>query len=319
MTEKNYSQEEELRKYVQETEKNEEVSATERPVARVEPVRPQASNEPPSHQREFAQGNNLGWQKLKTEDLPTQGLFYPDGTEIHIRAATAGEIRHWSTLNEDDIYAINDMINYVLERCVNVKGNKSMSWMDIKEVDRFYVLLAIREYTFIKGENKLQVKVSENKKVDVSKEMVDYITFDERIMKHYSPEEKCLVFKFKNGKEMRATLPSVGVVRYLTKYRQRKNAGNESYDEDFLSYAPFVVFEWRGLNDQTYVQYVEEFYGWDNNQISLMNEVKNIFADAIDPVVKYNDEDGGQRVIPLSFQGGLKSIFLVSDIFDQLV
>ena len=63
------------------------------------------------HQRTEEQkslGDNLGYQTIPIKDLPTQGLFYPEGTEIKIRAANVGEIRHWSTISETDLSALDD-------------------------------------------------------------------------------------------------------------------------------------------------------------------------------------------------------------------
>ncbi len=264
--------------------------------------------------------NELGWERLKITDLPTQGLFYPEGAEVVIRSATAAEIRHWSTLNEEDLFVLDDMLNYVLERCCSVKypNNAFASWRDLKEVDRFYVILAIRERTFVKGENRLQVKVSETAKIDVVKDMVNYITFDDRVMKYYSPEERCIVLTFKNGKKLRVHLPATGVTNWLKQYINRKRQTGESFDEDFISFAPFVIGDWRGLNDASYERYVMESNSWSAIEISLLTEVKKIFSEAINPVLKYKDENGGERVIPLTFQGGVKSIFLISDPFSQL-
>ena len=47
--------------------------------------------------------DNIGWLKIDVKTLPTQGLFYPDGMEISIRAARGEEIKHWSTMNDQDI------------------------------------------------------------------------------------------------------------------------------------------------------------------------------------------------------------------------
>jgi hypothetical protein len=264
--------------------------------------------------------NELGWERLKITDLPTQGLFYPEGVEIVIRSATAAEIRHWSTLNEDDVFVLDDMLNYVLERCCNVKypDHKLSSWRDLKEVDRFYIILAIRERTFVKGDNKLQAKVSETAKIDVVKDMVNYITFDDRVMKYYSPEERCIVLPFKTGKKIRVHLPCTGVTNWLKQYINRKRNQGEMFDEDFISYAPFVIGDWRGLNDASYERFVMESNNWSAGEISMLTEVKKIFSEAINPVLKYKDENGGERVIPLNFQGGIKSIFLISDPFSQL-
>jgi len=265
-------------------------------------------------------GNQIGWDKINIKDLPTQGLFYPADTEIAIRSASTQEIRHWSTLQEDDLSALDDMLNYVIERCCTVKvpGNQLSSWKDIKEVDRFYLLLAIRERTFVKGENVLQVKVSETKKIDVVKDMVDYITFDDRLMSYYNPEKRTISLKFKTGKTLEVNLPSVGVTNWLKNYINRKQRQQEAFDQDFLNFAPFVIQDWRGLNDTSYERFVYESQNWSNAEISMLTEIRRIFADTINPVIKYRDEQGGERIIPLNFQGGIKSILLISDPFSQL-
>ena len=264
--------------------------------------------------------NEIGWHQIAVGDLPTQGLFYPEETTIVIRAALSNEIRHWSTINEDDLSALDDMLNYVLERCAKIKfPTGTSSWRDIKEIDRFYILLAIHEITFVNGENKLQVKTSETKKIDVTKDMVKYITFDDRLMKYYSPEERLFVLNFKNGKTLKLTLPSTGVTNFLKTYIQRKRMGQEVIDEDFLSFAPFVILDWKGLNDETYTKIILDSHSWTTAEISVITHVKDIFADTVDPVVRYHDEEGGEREVPLNFQGGIKSLFLISDPFGELV
>ena len=266
-------------------------------------------------------GNKLGWQTLPIKDLPTQGLFYPEGTEIAIRAASAGEIRHWSTLQEDDLNLLVDMLNYILERCATYKTVDShSSWKDIKEIDRFYILLAIREYTFIKGENQLQVKTSETTKIDVTKDMIDFINFDERLMKYYDSEKRCFALKFKkSGNVINVSIPSVGITHFLKNYMNRKQSLQQQIDMDFISFAPFVLLDWRGLNDSSYEKIILDSQSWGNSEISVLSHLKDTFTETINPVVKYVDEGGAERVAPLNFLGGFKSIFLISDPFGELV
>lgn len=272
--------------------------------------------------------NQLGWIPLPITDLPTQGLFYPKDTVIAIRSADGGEIRHWSTLQEEDLSALDDMLNYVIERCVTIKIeqktegkiNESMlSWKDIKEVDRFYLLLAIQELTFPNGENKLQVKVSEKNKIDVRKEMVHYVSFEPEIMRFYDEEKRCFILQRKKGKPLYLNIPSIGVTQFIKQFVIRKQRLDEFFDEDYLNFAPFVIQEWKGLNDDTYLQFVETSHKWDILTTSLLVRVKDIFADTINPVIRYTDEGGTEQTAPLNFQGGIKSLFLISDPFSQLV
>lgn len=267
-------------------------------------------------------GNQLGWIPLPITDLPTRGLFYPADTDIAIRAATGGEIRHWSTLQEEDLSALDDMLNYVIERCVTIKSTDPnsggyLSWKDIKEIDRFYLLLAIHELTFPNGENQLQVKLSDTKKLAVKKDMISYISLDPQIMKYYDETERCFVLKVKSGKVIRLDIPSIGVTQWLKVYINRKQSMQEVFDEDYLSFAPFIIRTWKGLNDDLYNKFVEDSHVWDITTISVITEFKKVFADTINPVVKFYD-GGMEQTAPLNFQGGIKSLFLISDPFGRL-
>ena len=135
--------------------------------------------------------DNLGYLKIDVASLPTQGMFYPEGTEIRIRAARGEEIKHWSTMNDQDLNQlsqVDDILNYIIERCVSVKlpGIMGGNWKDLKDVDRFYLLLAVREFTFLDGDNELMVPISEGKDIPVTKEMIDFIQIPDDIMKHYN-------------------------------------------------------------------------------------------------------------------------------------
>ena len=315
MAEKNYSEEEKAKQIIKEEEKEKGNN--------IGSNISDASNVPKPWEKskeQISQGNQIGWHELKIEDFPTRGMFYPPGSAVNIRSATSGEIRHWSTLNDDDLSSIDDMLNYVLERCAKIKfvDDKIASWRDIKEIDRFYILLAIRELTFIKGENKLQVKISETKKIDVTKEMIDYVSFGEKLMKYYDNEKRCFALKFKSGKIIHVDIPSVGVTNWLKNYVTRKQRLQESFDQDYITYAPFMIRDWRGLNDSSYEKYIHESNNWSIGEISALTHIKELFSETIDPVVKYTEEGGAERVIPLNFQGGIKSLFLISDPFREL-
>jgi len=269
---------------------------------------------------QISMGNNIGWQKLPIKDLPTRGLFYPEDTEVAIRSATAGEIRHWSTLNEEDISGLDDMLNYILERCVSFKTPSGhSSWKDIKEIDRFYILLGVREYTFVKGENQLQVKTGENSKINVTKDMIDFINIDDRLMKYYDETKRHFVLKFKTGKTIEVDIPSVGVTHFIKNYINIKQQEQQNFDMDFISFAPFVIKDWRGMNNNSYEQIVLESNGWSISEVSVLTRIRDLFIETVNPIVKYFDEGGMEHTAPLNFLGGIKSLFLISDPFGELV
>jgi len=317
MSKEKYSNEDKIKDFVEktETEALDEVIAVPEIGSKIIDT----SNVPkPWEKKEdhIALGNQIGWQQIKIGELPTQGLFYPKDTEVVIRAATGAEIRHWSTLNENDLSLLDDMLNYVIERCVQVKNKKvQTSWKDIKEIDRFYLLLAVSELTFIKGENKLQVKVSESEKINVTKNMIEYIKFDPTLMNFYDEDLRLFHIHLNDGTSVQSTLPSVGVTNWLKKYVIRKNQAQQPIDEDYVSFAPFVIKDWRGLDETSYQAYMQESNEWSLSQVSGLTKFKEIFMDTVNPVIKYKDSEGGDRQVPLNFQGGIKSIFLISNPF----
>jgi len=118
---------------------------------------------------------------------------------------------------------------------------------------------------------------------------------------------------------MEVTIPSVGVTNFLKNYINRKQERQEMFDMDFISFAPFIIKNWRGLNDNTYEQMVMESNSWSISEVSVLTHLKDLFIETVNPVVKYTDEGGMERVAPLNFLGGIKSLFLISDPFGELV
>lgn len=264
--------------------------------------------------------NNLGWIKLNLSDLPTKGDFYYEGTEIAIKAATGGEIRHWSTLNEEDVNGMDDMLNYILERCCTVKipGIPNSNWRDIIELDRFYVILAIRDLTF-KSDNPLQVPIGSGKTRPVTKEMISFATFNDDLMKFYDRDKKCFFFKFKSGKELIMMMPTLGITAWLKQYVMKHQQKGSTFDMDFMNYAPFLIDDWRSLTDKNYEELVSNAVGWDVKEVSLISKVREMIVNTINPEIVYFDEHGTEVRVPLNFLGGFKSIFVISNIFDELL
>ena len=263
-------------------------------------------------------GNQIGYQKIAIDQLPTRGLCYPEGAEIAIRPATTAEIRHWSTINEEDMLAVEDMLNYVAERCIKVKfpNNQFSNYKDLAEVDRMYLIFAIREYTFINSGNTLKINISETKSINVTKDMIDYVNTDE-LMKYYDPIKRAFVLKVKGGRHFEVVFPTIGVVEWIKDYVKRCMRNQEQYDTVFLDYATFLIKDYRDLNKRNYyTEMVEDSQGWSCNELSVMNYVKKLFRDSINFQVKYTDESGAELTAPLSFRGGIKSLFLISDVSD---
>lgn len=265
----------------------------------------------------------LGWQSLDIKSLPTRGMFYPDDTKIWVRSATGGEIKHWSTMNVEDVVNVDDTLNYIIEKCckISIPGNDYVggSWKDLIDVDRMYILLAIRDFTWPAGENELTVPISETQQVSVLKDNINFVEFPEEIMKYYNEEEKCFKLTFKNGKTINMYLTSLGVSNWLKSYVQQKQQAREQFDKDFLLFAPLLIKNHRKLSIRAYENLVEESNSWSIGEWSAISHFRDILIrQSSEPELIYKDENGIDQIVPLTFRGGIKSIFLVSNALSFL-
>lgn len=275
----------------------------------------------PKHEREKAEVKDLaaelGYKPVPLESLPTRGLFYPEGTKIVIKAATNAEIRHWSSIDERDESGVDDIINLVVSACVKINmPGKVSSPKDLKELDRFYLLFAIREITFSDGQNKLYADIPGSDKVELRKELIKYFEFPEELEPFYNNEKRCFTFVNPQNKSESFDffIPSIGVTKFTKDLKinaERARKGN--IDDDFLKFFPFVVSDWRGLNEDRFKKVQAESYSWSLWRISMLSYATDIISKKIDPQIVIPKDSGVEDTYPLSFHGGLRAIFLIPD------
>lgn len=255
----------------------------------------------------------MGFMEIPLTDLPSSGIFYPEGTRIHVRSASGGDIRHWSMVDETSLLAIDDALNYIIERCVTITipGERPGSWKDLVEIDRFYLVLAVRDFTFTEGKNELKIAISEVEDVVVKKDNITFIDLPEGIYKFYNDQKRCFTFPGAEGsnKTINIYMPTVGTSQWIRGYVEKKTNLQEKFDEDFVQIAPMLIEDWRKLNDKAYADFVNDSMGWSTYDWGIISKVKKTLQTAVSPKFIYNDENGVEKEAPLNFRGGIKSIF----------
>jgi hypothetical protein len=269
---------------------------------------------------------DIGWIRVKLDSLPSQGIFYPDGTEITIRAAMAAEIRHWSTIDEEDLLSLDDALNRIVDKCCKIRFPRQMgNFKDLKEIDRFFIVFAIREYTFKKGENALNVSFDckncgKQDTRPIVKEMLSYYTPADELQPRFSEEERCFHLRLQNGEEIKLYLPTLGTMSFIKTYLREKAQTKEDYDKAFLRWAPFVFPDWRLLNSASYHKTLQDSYAWSLDKISVVDWFVDKMQKTVNANLKNECSGCGTEVeAPLNFRGGVKSLFLVSDISSKLL
>lgn len=270
----------------------------------------------------------LGWHRLPVEGMPSEGKFYPDGMNIHIRAAKAAEIRHWSTLNEQDLFDVDDKLNHIIQNCTRVQSAKRMlSWKDILEEDRIHLILAIRDLTFKEGENKLSVSKAcphcgTMNHIDISNETLQVNPTIPDIEKYYDPEERLYNIQTRSYGTIKMRPPSIGVMSVISKFLDGKRREEGYWDKSYLQIFPYLKLDWRGFKEKDIFTGEVDFQGWDEKKYMLIYRIAEKMRVGVQPEINTPCTSCDEEVtFPVDFRNGIKAIFIptISDISEELL
>lgn len=264
---------------------------------------------------------DIGFQNVPVTSLPSKGMFYPSGTKIMMRAATGKEIKHWSTLNEEDPVMLDGMLNYLLEHLFSITiPGKRASYKDLLDLDRLYLIFALNEYTFKDGENKIMAEIpledGSTEKVRVTKDVIDMFRIPEKLERFYDADSRGFKFTL-DDEEFVLKLPTIGMSKFIYDLRQQYQRDNKAFDQDFAMYYLFSGEDWRTASEATFKAAAIQSAGWSLRRISLESKFVDLMTKAINPMMTVKTR-AGEVTQPLNFQGGIKSLFVIPDILDEL-
>jgi len=272
-----------------------------------------------------------GYIKLDLANFPSGGQFYREDFEIHIRAARVGEIREFSTLDEENILDVDEKLNSLLVNCTKIMyGNQRGSYRDVLEEDRIYLILSIRELTFKEGENKLMMPVGKKscktgtcksqESVELQTANLQFNEQDDLIAKYYDHENKCFTVPTKSHGELTIAPPTIGVMRSITDWIRKREEEGKTWDRSSLSILPYIQREWRGFNDKEIFSAITNFQGWDATKFSIVYRLVEKAKIGVKPEFSFPCESCGEEVaVPLTFPGGIKALFIIQDISSELL
>jgi len=270
----------------------------------------------------------LGWHELNSRDFPSKGIFYPIGTRFFVKAAKGKEIRHYSTMNEHDPYSVDESLNDIISTCLDIRiPDQIASWKDLKEEDRIYIVLSIKEHSFKQGENKISYKIDcnecdEENEIEIRSDIFTRTDIPDTLMKYYSPEENLFVVKTKTCGEIRLAPPSIGIMQEITKYQKEKLRNKKKLSQDFMTMVLYMVLNWRGLNTKKINDLEVEYIGWPDKKFEVMYNLIDMCKVSVDENITIkckNTKCGAEVTAPVQFPGGLKNLFVISDISSELL
>jgi len=272
-----------------------------------------------------------GYTTLDLTEFPSRGKFYRDDFEIHIRAARVQEIRAFSTIDEENLQEVDGGLNALVVGCCKVQyGNQRGSYKDILEEDRVYLILAIRELTFKTGEQMLQMPVGKKscktstcksqEGVELKTTNLQFNSVIDSVEKYYDPIDKCYSVETKSYGTIKMAPPTIGVMRAITEYIREKEETNQPWDKSSISVIPYLQREWRGWKDKDIFSLITSFQGWDTTKYTIVYRLAEDMKIGVKPEMVFPCQSCGEEVIvPLTFPGGIKALFIISDISSELL
>ncbi len=267
----------------------------------------------------------LGYIPLVVSNLPSQGRFYRNDMQVSIRAARVAEIRDFSTMDENNLFDVDEKLNNILATCVRVEfAGRRGSYKDLLEEDRLFVILSVRELTFKTGENKLIMKsrckqCSHDNEYELKTTTLQYHDSSE-LNKYYDSEMKAFIFSTKTEGSVVMAPPTIGVMRVITEFIKSKEEKKEKWDKSFLQVLPYLHREWRGFDDKAIFQMNVEFNSWSEKKFSIVYRLAEKMRIGVKQELNMLCANCDAEVtVPVTFPGGVKSLFVVSDIFEELL
>jgi hypothetical protein len=272
-----------------------------------------------------------GWTDFNRKLLGERNIFYPESWQFRIRPATVEAIRNWSTIDENDPNLIDDVFTEILKSCVMiVTPDGPIPYTNIREWDRFYFILQVREYTFT-GENNGTVRNleipdecpnCENEiKFNVTSEGLMFDMPDPEVMKYYDPETCVWTIDPEEfdveGDVINFYLPTLEKRANIKAWMISRLQAKKKVDQTFIKFLPWMAPK---ISKDTTVaarqikDYETKFKNLDAEMFSLMDEIiNNIQVTQNSKILMKCPFCGEEATTDIQFQDGIRTIFNVSN------
>ena len=278
-------------------------------------------------------GRLRDYHNIPLDCLPSLGRFYPDNTQISIRAARVDEIREFSAIDENDIKDVTDKLTYMVSQCVKVYyGNVPGSYRDLLAADRIVLILKIREITFLDGMSSIKLPVPANACETAGCKPQDNIIFNStklnfttpapEIEKYYDSVNKCYNVRTKSFGVITLFPPTIGVTSIVTNWIVEQAKEEKKIDAALTEILQYLVGNWRRLNSKSIFNILGELSTWSTEKFTLVYRLIEKINIGIEFELKDRCETcGGEITVPITFPDGYKSLFVptVSDFGDELL
>ena len=265
------------------------------------------------------------YQQLAKDDMPRNGVLYPETWEFFYRCPTADEVAVFSTTPEEDRVKIMQAVIGIIRKCyliIDTETKKEVSTTEIKSIDKMNFFLRLRSFymnnepirfnTFSQTlEGPVEVEFTENslRYADVNENLLDIYDGIRGFNFPFDDETNVYIPLTNLGMETKVLNYMVNNYKKLQKDETtRKEFSN--FDKQFLAFVPYLFetgsesveslkFKYNKIvkNDKLMKFYLE-----------IMNAMNLGEKENIEFTVTVDDEEITEES-PIKFPGGYKKLF----------
>lgn len=268
-----------------------------------------------------------GWIPIDRAEMGRRSGYYPADWEFYIRPATVAAIRNWAAIDEENPDQVYKTSNEIIRTSVKIQGKDGpINWSHIRNWDRFWFILKIRELTFVNGETKIEFE-------DTCSECDSDITFtlssatisfeypdDDVEEKNFDPEHSVWKIVPKDYDVNYPALilynPTIGKDDAILDWARQRVQLKQKIDEAFIRYLswllPYNLPRDSSAQERLISKAQKEYRSWDVNMSAFMDSViRNIETKPLDKMQTVCPCCGQEVTSQVRFPNGIKYLFKV--------
>ena len=268
-----------------------------------------------------------GWIDVDKRLLGKRAVFYPEDWNFRIRPATVEAIRNWSNIDDENPNSVDDVFNEILKSCLAIvgSGGQPIPWGNIRNWDRFFFLLLIREYSMRTGEKKIKYtdycpECDNEIEFELTSQSLMYDFPDEEVMKYYDQEKGCWYidpaeFDIEGEQPIQLYLPTLekdAAIKQWLISRLQENR-NRKIDQTFIRFANWLTpkISKDATIAQRQIREIDlKYRAWDEEMFSFMDEVlRNIIVTPSNKLIINCPICGEEVTSNIRFPNSIRDIF----------
>lgn len=268
-----------------------------------------------------------GWIDVDKRLLGKRAIFYPEDWNFRIRPATVEAIRNWSNIDDENPNSVDDVFNEILKSCLAIvgPGGQPIPWGNIRNWDRFFFLLLIREYSMRTGEKKINYtdycpECDNEIEFELTSQSLMYDFPDEEVMKYYDQENGCWYidpaeFDIEGEQPIQLYLPTLekdAAIKQWLINRLQENR-NRKIDQTFIRFANWLTpkISKDATIAQRQIREIDlKYRSWDEEMFSFMDEVlRNIIVTPSNKLIINCPICGEEVTSNIRFPNSIRDIF----------